>query len=65
MPQSMRPDTRQHLTACSEPSEEKACIYGGVHTRFVAPYGIRGTAGRARLLWKPGNGKEKKDLVAD
>ena len=25
----------------------------------------RGTAGRARLLWKPGNGKEQQDLVAD
>ena len=39
MPQSMRPDTRQHLTACSEPSEEKACIYGGVHTRPVPEAG--------------------------
>ena len=33
MPQSMRPDTRQHLTAYIEPSQRKACICGGVHTR--------------------------------
>ena len=26
---------------------------------------VPGHRGRARLLWKPGNGKEKKDLVAD
>ena len=28
-----RPDTRQHLTACLQPSKENACINGGVHTR--------------------------------
>ena len=26
---------------------------------------VPGHRGRARLLWKPGNGKEQKDLVAD
>ena len=28
-----RPDTRQHLTACAEPTEENACVKRGVHTR--------------------------------
>ena len=26
MPQSMRPDTRQHLTACTEPSQEMSSL---------------------------------------
>ena len=31
MPQSMRPDTRQHLTACTEPSEEMELPETAVH----------------------------------
>ena len=30
-----RPDTRQHLTACAEPTEENACVKRGVHTCLV------------------------------
>ena len=29
-----RPDTRQHLTACAEPTEENACVKRAVHTRL-------------------------------
>ena len=28
-----RPDRRLHLTTCTEPFEENACIQGGVHRR--------------------------------
>jgi len=29
----MRPDTRPHLIACPQPTQESACINGGIHTR--------------------------------
>ena len=28
-----KPDTRQHPTACTQSSEENACVTPGVHTR--------------------------------
>jgi hypothetical protein len=31
----MRPDTRPHLIACPQPTQESACINGGIHTGAV------------------------------
>ena len=50
MPQSMRPDTRQHLTACSEPSEEMSSPETGVNAlrRTEDLRVVRGHLPRAR-----------------
>ena len=50
MPQSMRPDTRQHLTACSEPSEETSSPETGVNAlrRTEDLRVVRGHLPRAR-----------------
>ena len=39
-----RPDTRPHLIACPQPTEESTCINGGIHTGAVHPNIIYGIA---------------------